>query len=97
MDASIIEEAEAPHVEPQDRRPFGEDSTCCPEERTIAPETDDEVHIQRTEVRRDVAGDLGMKTEVLGERLSEGPVTPEADIRAIQEGEKLGEVLGVSG
>ena len=38
-----------------------------------------------------------MKTEVLGERLSEGPVTPEADIRAIQEGEKLGEVLGVSG
>ena len=60
------------------------------------PQTDDEVHIQRTVVCWYITRYRGVQIEVRGQRAVEATVTPQAHIRPIKKVKELGKMSGMS-
>ena len=91
-----LREAQSPHIESQDGSPFGKDPTSGTQQRTISPQTDDEVHIQRAVVCWYIACYRGVQIEVCGQRAVEATITPQAHIRPIKKVKELGKMSGMS-
>ncbi|GGM55046.1 hypothetical protein GCM10007088_12280 [Porphyromonas pasteri] len=96
LNTAIREEAQSPHIESQDGSTFGKDPTSGTKQRTIPPQTDDKVHIQRTVVCWYITRYRGMQIEVRGQRAVEATVTPQAHIRPIKKVKELGKMGGMS-
>ena len=85
-----------PHVEPQDGCTLGKDPTSSTKQRTISPQTDNKVHIQRGIIRWYITRYRGVQIEVRGQRTMEATVTPQAHIRPVKEVKELGKMGGMS-
>ena len=96
LNTAIREEAQSPHIEPQDGCTLSKDPTSGTQQRTISPQTDNKIHIQRTVVCWYIACYRGVQIEVRGQRAVEATVTPQAHIRPIKKVKELGKMGGMS-
>jgi hypothetical protein len=96
LDTAIREEAQSTHIESQDGSALSKDPTGSAKQRTIPPQADDEVHIQRGIVCWYIPRYRGVQIEVRGQRAVEATVTPQAHIRPIKKVKELGKMSGMS-